>query len=97
MKKECSHFSEIRDVTPSGKGCQECLEMGDTWHHLRVCATCGHVGCCDNSKNKHATKHFEETGHPVMKSYEPRQDWGWCFVHEQYFDSLPVNKGLYHT
>ncbi len=76
----CGHVGQIRDVTPSGNGCKECLEIGDTWVHLRICMICGHVGCCDDSKNRHATAHFHETGHPIMKSFEPGEDWMWCFV-----------------
>ena len=60
----CTHLDQIEVVTPSGNGCQECLELGDTWVHLRLCMSCGHVGCCDNSKNKHATKYFAATAHP---------------------------------
>jgi uncharacterized UBP type Zn finger protein len=64
------------------------LTLGDRWVHLRLCLTCGHVGCCDSSKNKHATKHFHTTGHPVMKSVEPGEDWAWCYVDEIMFDSV---------
>jgi uncharacterized UBP type Zn finger protein len=85
---ECEHISQVQDVTPSGKGCKECLEMGDTWVHLRICKICGHVGCCDNSKNKHATKHFHETGHPVIQSFEPGETWGYCYVDDLYIESL---------
>jgi len=76
----CRHVREIRDVTPSGQGCKECLEIGDAWVHLRLCMTCGHVGCCDDSKNRHATAHHHASGHPIMKSFEPGEDWMWCFV-----------------
>ena len=82
MAKNCIHKKEIRKVTASGKGCKECLEMGDTWVHLRLCLECGHVGCCDSSKNKHATKHFRQTKHPIMKSLEPGETWGWCYIDE---------------
>lgn len=77
---KCTHLDTIVEVVPSGDGCLECLQMGDNWVHLRLCLTCGHVGCCDNSKNKHATKHFKETGHPIIKSFEPGEDWMWCYV-----------------
>jgi uncharacterized UBP type Zn finger protein len=80
--RTCEHVKLIQDVTPSGEGCKECLEMGDTWVHLRLCLICGHVGCCDQSKNKHATKHFHETGHPIIESFEPGEDWRWCYVDE---------------
>jgi uncharacterized UBP type Zn finger protein len=82
--EECPHVKEIRKVAPSGKGCKECLEMGDTWVHLRECLVCGHVGCCDSSKNKHATKHFHQTKHPVMQSFEPGENWKWCYVDQIY-------------
>ena len=69
----CTHLDQIREVTPHTQGCEECLKMGDTWVHLRVCLICGHVGCCDDSKNKHATKHFHATQHPIMQSFEPHE------------------------
>jgi hypothetical protein len=77
---KCVHVSEIKDVKPNTSGCEECLKMGDSWVHLRLCLTCGHVGCCDSSKNKHATKHFHHSHHPIMQSIEPGEDWMWCFV-----------------
>jgi uncharacterized UBP type Zn finger protein len=70
------------EVTPQAEGCVECLKMGDTWVHLRLCLECGHVGCCDSSKNRHATKHFHQTQHPVIQSFEPGEDWLWCYRHE---------------
>ena len=76
----CSHLDGIRPVTPWTKGCTECLAAGERWVHLRVCLECGNVGCCDSSPGKHATAHFHETGHPVMRSLEPGETWGWCFV-----------------
>ncbi|PJI93805.1 UBP-type zinc finger domain-containing protein [Luteimicrobium subarcticum] len=66
-------------VPPSGPGCAECTETDGWWFHLRRCATCGHVGCCDSSPSQHATRHFTETGHPVMRSYEPGEDWFWDY------------------
>ena len=82
MTKTCTRLDHIHDVTPSAKGCEECLKMGDTWVHLRICKECGHVGCCDSSKNKHATKHFHATSHPVMQSFQPGEDWYWRYVDE---------------
>ena len=79
---ECKHMSEIQDVNPRSNGCEECLKTGDRWVHLRMCLVCGHVGCCDSSKNKHATAHFQHTRHPVMRSDEAGEDWGWCYVDE---------------
>lgn len=83
---ECVHVAEIREVTPSGAGCEECLRTGGRWVHLRICRICGHVGCCDNSPGKHATGHFHETGHPVMQSFEPGEDWMWCYVDKVYIE-----------
>ena len=84
----CPHLNQIGAVTPGSEGCAECLAKGDTWVHLRLCLTCGQVGCCDSSKNKHATKHFQATGHPIMKSFEPGENWGWCYIDQLQFDSL---------
>jgi CPA2 family monovalent cation:H+ antiporter-2 len=75
----CSHLSAARGVLPSARGCEDCLRTGDRWVHLRVCLTCGHVGCCDSSPNRHATKHFHSTEHPIVKSFEPDEDWAWCY------------------
>ncbi|HEY7022035.1 MAG TPA: UBP-type zinc finger domain-containing protein [Ktedonobacterales bacterium] len=82
MEPVCTHLNAIRQVTPSAQGCEDCLKTGDSWVHLRLCLECGHVGCCDNSKNKHATKHFHATRHPIMQSFEPGEDWRWCYVDE---------------
>jgi uncharacterized UBP type Zn finger protein len=88
MNTVCKHLEKInvgqKPTTP--EGCEECLKIGDTWVNLRMCLTCGHVGCCDSSKNKHATKHFKKTGHPVIKSIMPGQDWNWCYVDEIQID-----------
>jgi uncharacterized UBP type Zn finger protein len=73
-----------KDVTPHTKGCEECLKTGDSWVHLRMCMVCGHVGCCDSSKNTHATKHFEQTQHPIARSIEPGESWRWCYVDQFY-------------
>ena len=81
----CTHKDEIKDVTSSVEGCEDCLETGDTWVHLRICKICGHVGCCDSSKNKHARKHYGETGHKIIQSYEPGESWYWCYEDEAYF------------
>ena len=77
----CDHLDQIRDVEPrTPDGCEECLEMGDDWVHLRLCMSCGHVGCCNDSINKHATKHFLGSHHPIMRSFEPGERWMFCFV-----------------
>jgi len=78
----CSHLGQISDATPRGRGCEECLRRGDTWVHLRVCLSCGHVGCCDSSKNRHATAHFWASQHPIARSLEAGEDWRWCYVDE---------------
>lgn len=77
----CAHVQDLSPVTPSTtEGCEDCLRTGSSWVHLRLCLSCGHVGCCDSSPNKHAGKHFSEADHPVMQSFEPGEDWRWCFV-----------------
>ncbi|AGL19949.1 UBP-type zinc finger domain-containing protein [Actinoplanes sp. N902-109] len=78
----CTHLDEAQDITPSGQGCVECLASGGHWVHLRVCMTCGHVGCCDSSPGKHATAHFHAESHPLVQSYEPGEDWWWCYRDE---------------
>ena len=80
MAKTCTHLDQIRAVTSRTDGCEECLRTGDEWVHLRLCLTCGHVGCCDESKNKHATAHFNSTRHPIIESLEPGEGWRWCYV-----------------
>ena len=82
MPDECAHARTIRKVTPSALGCEECLKLGSAWVHLRLCRTCGHVGCCDSSPNRHATKHFRKTRHPIIEGYDPPEGWGWCYVDE---------------
>jgi len=82
----CTHLSTIHKVKPSANGCEDCLKIGDEWVHLRLCMTCGHVGCCDESKNKHATKHFRTTQHPIVRSFEPGERWFWCYVDEVGFE-----------
>lgn len=74
----------IRDVTPSAPGCEDCLRIGSRWVHLRLCLTCGHVGCCDSSPHQHARKHFHKSRHPIVQSFEPGEDWRWCYVHETF-------------
>ena len=79
---ECSHLDTIAvpELPEPLEGCEECLMTGDRWVHLRMCLECGKVGCCDNSPNRHATAHFHETGHPLIRSAEPGEDWSWCYV-----------------
>jgi uncharacterized UBP type Zn finger protein len=78
----CSHVDMIRDVEADSEGCEACLALGDAWVHLRMCMTCGRVGCCDSSKNKHASRHAREDQHPIARSLEQGEDWMWCFVDE---------------
>ena len=82
----CTHLDTIRDVTPSAEGCEDCLRIGSRWMHLRLCLTCGHVGCCDSSPNRHASKHARDASHPLVQSFEPGEDWLWCYVDEVMFE-----------
>ncbi len=82
MATHCTHLDEVLTNRMNSRGCEECLASGDSWVHLRLCRTCGHVGCCDDSKNKHATKHFHATRHPIITSLEPGEYWSWCYVDE---------------
>jgi uncharacterized UBP type Zn finger protein len=75
----CPHLSSATSVAPATDGCAECLAAGDSWVHLRLCKSCGHVGCCDSSPNRHATRHYRDTGHPIVASFEPGEDWWWCY------------------
>ncbi len=86
---DCPHFADVRDVTPSSNGCEDCLKTGDSWVHLRLCLSCGHVGCCDQSKNKHATKHFHQSKHPMIASFEPGEVWSWCYIDQAFFEEVP--------
>jgi uncharacterized UBP type Zn finger protein len=83
---ECKHVDQAKEVSYGKHVCPECVKLGDTWVHLRICMLCGHVGCCDNSKNKHATAHFKASAHPVIKSIEPGEDWAWCYVDEVFLE-----------
>jgi hypothetical protein len=76
----CTHLDQIRDVQPEADECRECRKLGDDWVHLRMCRTCGNVGCSEDSKNRHARRHFEETGHSLVRSLEPGEDYTWCYV-----------------
>jgi uncharacterized UBP type Zn finger protein len=90
MSNACTHLDQIRDVKPrTPDGCEECLAIGSTWVHLRLCLTCGHVGCCDNSPNQHATKHFHKVHHPIIRSFEPGENWAWCYVDELEMEPAP--------
>ncbi|HET7645490.1 MAG TPA: UBP-type zinc finger domain-containing protein [Candidatus Limnocylindria bacterium] len=89
MNEACTHLDQIRDVQPSADGCEDCLRIGSSWVHLRLCMTCGHVGCCDQSPNRHATAHAHATGHPIIRSHEPGEAWGYCYPDDLYLETLP--------
>ena len=83
----CTHEDQIQDVEPrTPDGCEECLRTGGRWVNLRLCRTCGHVGCCDSSPGRHATGHFHQTEHPIVQSFQPGEEWGWCYVDETEVD-----------
>ena len=84
MAIQCEHVKQISSVKPGANGCEECLKTGGKWVELRLCLTCGHVGCCDSSEGKHATRHFHSTGHPVMRSHQSAKEWMWCYVDNDY-------------
>ena len=93
---KCTHVKDhVKKVKPHTRGCEECLKIGDSWVHLRMCLECGKVGCCDSSKNRHATAHFHEVAHPIMRSIEPGEDWRWCYIDRDRFSTrrpLPVQR-----
>jgi uncharacterized UBP type Zn finger protein len=86
MTEHCEHVREIRQVTPRASGCEDCRALGEQWNELRVCLSCGHVGCCEDSTHAHALQHFNTTGHPLIASFERGETWGWCYIHRRYFD-----------
>ncbi len=89
-EERCEHLEEGAAPEPKSEGCEECLESGQAWVELRICRTCGHVGCCDSTPGKHATAHYHETKHPTMQSFEPEADWGWCYEHERGIGPFPL-------
>ncbi|MEM6766286.1 MAG: UBP-type zinc finger domain-containing protein [Bacteroidota bacterium] len=80
--KSCEHLDNLEPKHSDKYACEECVKIGATWVHLRTCQTCGKVLCCDSSPHKHATKHYKETGHPVVISAEPGEKWAWCYEHK---------------
>jgi len=84
----CTHLGQVEVLEPPAEvaGCEECLKTGGRWVHLRMCHTCGKVGCCDSSPNRHATGHAHEAGHPLLRSIEPGETWSWCVVDEVAFE-----------
>jgi thioredoxin reductase (NADPH) len=98
MAESCSHLSMLEKpdrppVKPNAHGCEECLAAGGDWVHLRLCMSCGHVGCCDSSPQKHATKHAHRTKHPTIRSYEPGEEWAYCYPDDATLDSVPMLPG----
>jgi len=89
MNELCEHFSDIRPVTPRAGGCEECIAAGESWNELRVCLSCGHVGCCEDSEHRHALAHFQATGHPLIASVERGETWSWCYEHRRYYELTP--------
>ncbi len=83
----CRHLAGVDSVPAINQGCEECLKLGMDWVHLRLCLSCGHVGCCDSSPGRHATRHFHATNHPIVASFEPGERWAWCYIDEE---ELPV-------
>ena len=82
MAIECTHLDQIRITRVTNEVCEDCVKIGSDWLHLRMCLTCGHVGCCDQSPNKHATAHFKASKHPLIRSAEPGENWTWCYIDE---------------
>jgi hypothetical protein len=82
----CAHWKEAKDLPVTRHVCDECVKTGDTWVHLRLCLECGHMGCCDSSKNKHATRHYHDSKHPIVRSAERGEQWAWCYADETMYD-----------
>ena len=90
MAERCAHLDQVHDIRPrTPEGCEECRKTGGWWVHLRLCLTCGHVGCCDDSPSKHATQHFHRSRHAIIKSFEPGEDWASCYVDELVMEPAP--------
>ena len=90
LDSSCKHLDHVHRVTPSADGCEDCLKTGDGWVHLRLCLECGHVGCCDSSPNKHATAHYRGSRHPIVRSFEQGESWGYCYPDELFFEEAPA-------
>lgn len=98
MTSPCAHIDANRRVEPSGNGCEECLRDGGRWVHLRMCMECGHVGCCNNSPGRHATAHWHANPtHPIVRSFEPGEDWWWCYADDMFFEVPGAEPAPSHT
>lgn len=87
MDTPCQHAEAAREITATVDGCEDCLRTGGTWVHLRICMSCGHVGCCDSSPGTHATAHWNaHPDHPLIRSFEPGEDWWWCYADQVAFE-----------
>jgi uncharacterized UBP type Zn finger protein len=90
MSAPCEHYRAIQKVTPHANGCEGCIALGESsWSELRVCLTCGYVGCCESSQHTHALQHFKTTAHPMLASFERGETWSWCYVHRRYIELEP--------
>ena len=87
----CAHLDQVKFLAAEGPvaGCPDCMAVGDRWVHLRMCQTCGQIGCCDSSPNKHATAHHRASGHPIVRSLEPGEEWSWCYEDDLMFQLVP--------
>jgi uncharacterized UBP type Zn finger protein len=92
----CSHLDTIQTVEPSAQGCEDCLRVGGHWVHLRMCQECGHVGCCDSSPARHATAHWHADQHPIIRSFEPGEDWFYCYADDEAFEIEGMAPGPSH-
>ena len=98
MATSCTHLDQVHHVEPrTPDGCEECLQTGDRWVHLRLCLTCGHVGCCDSSPNRHASKHHHATQHPIVQSFEPNEDWSWCYPDQVVLEPAEIEAARRHA
>jgi uncharacterized UBP type Zn finger protein len=88
-RRPCAHIAGVGGSTSTAQSCPSCEASGAPWVHLRMCLACGSVGCCDSSKQQHARAHFEATGHPIIRSIEPGEAWGWCYVDRAHLAPLP--------
>jgi uncharacterized UBP type Zn finger protein len=93
-RRPCSHLDMVNNVKPASEVCEQCVALGDRWPALRMCLTCGHVGCCEKTRNQHALKHFQATGHPLVRPYKERgMNWIWCYLDETLLDSPTLPAG----